>query len=186
STPSIIDFGGTGALNSTLTFASSSDYGSIWPTGSVLQIKNWDGAGHTDHIFVGTNPAGQANSGLSHAQLNQIQFIFADSSVHTASLGAGGELLPNLAPPALLTLGDVNQDNHVDIADVSSQMTMLSDVAAYQNLHNFTQGDVASVSDLNADNAVNNLDIQGLIVLLANGGRHGRSSDNVALGPQPS
>jgi fibronectin-binding autotransporter adhesin len=185
-TPSTIDFGGTGALNSTLTFASSSDFASIWPAGSLLQIKNWDGTGHNDHIFVGTNPAGQANSGLSHAQLHQIQFIFADSSPHTASLGANGELLPDLTPPALLTLGDVNQDMHVDIADVSSQMTMLSDIATYQNMHNFTQGDVASVADLNADNLATNTDVQALIVLLANGGGSAPGGGSLTAVPEPS
>jgi autotransporter-associated beta strand protein len=184
-TPSIIDFG-AGALNSTLTFASSSDFASIWPAGSVLQIKDWDGAGHNDHIFVGANPAGQANSGLSHAQLSSIRFIFADSSVHTASLGPGGELLPDLIPPPLLTLGDVNQDTHVNISDVSAQMTMLTDMTTYQTLHSFTQGDVASVADLNADNAANNLDVQSLLVLLANGGGSAPGGGSLTAVPEPA
>jgi autotransporter-associated beta strand protein len=184
-TPSIIDLG-TNALNTTLTFSSSSDFGSIWASGSLLQIKDWDTASHTDHIFVGANPAGQSNSGLSHAQLNSIKFIFPDLSVHSASLGANGELLPDLTPPAILTLGDVNQDMHVDIADVSAQMTMLSDVANYQTLHNFTQGDVASVADLNTDNLVTNTDVQALIVLLANGGGSAPGGGSLTAVPEPA
>jgi hypothetical protein len=123
---------------------------------------------------------------LSHAQLNQIQFIFADLTPHSASLGAGGELLPDLAPPPLLALGDVNQDTHVNISDVSAQMTMLTDMTTYQNLHSFTQGDVASVADLNMDNLATNTDVQALLVLLANGGGSAPGGGSLSAVPEPS
>jgi len=77
--------------------------------------------------------------------------------------------------------GDVNRDTHVDIADVSALMTALSDLPTYQG--SLTNVQLAEIADLTGDNLVNNKDVQGLIVALANGGGSGGGA--VSTVPEP-
>src|SRR5262249_33485214 len=126
-------------------------------------------AGHTDHIFVGTNSAGQTNSGLSHAQLNSIQFIFSDLSVHTASLGPNGELLPDLAPPPLLATGDIDGNSLFNNNDLAALMQCLPDPSTYQQAHGFTPADMMLVTDINRDGKFDNADLQAEISFLQTG-----------------
>jgi hypothetical protein len=81
--------------------------------------------------------------------------------------------------------GDVDQDTHVDVADVSGLATALSNLDGYGPFitHNFTPAQVVSVADVSGDHVVNNLDLQSLIVLLANGGGTPAPAGGPAAGP---
>jgi T5SS/PEP-CTERM-associated repeat protein len=98
----------------------------------------------------------------------------------TSQLYATGTLnvLPNR--------GDINRDTHVDIADVSALMTALSDLPTYQGSLTTTQ--LAEIADLSGNNLVNNLDLQGLIVYLANnaGALPAPSGASMTAVPEPS
>jgi hypothetical protein len=86
--------------------------------------------------------------------------------------------------------GDIDRNGNVNVADVSAMMTALSDLSAYQSTHGPGGGGALSdqqlleIADLHPDNLVNNLDLQGLIVLLANGGGSGGGS--LTAVPEPS
>jgi Bacterial Ig-like domain/Dockerin type I domain len=64
---------------------------------------------------------------------------------------------------------DVNQDNHVDIADVSALQSALSNLSQYMADHSFTTEELLLVCDIDHDHAVTNLDVQALINWLAGG-----------------
>jgi hypothetical protein len=91
----------------------------------------------------------------------------------SGGLGIGEiyELLP--------LLGDVNRDGHVNVADISSLMTALSDLKAYEG--SLTDAQFAEIADLNKDGLVTNVDLQGLIDYLANGG-----TGTLAAVPEPT
>jgi hypothetical protein len=85
--------------------------------------------------------------------------------------------------------GDVNRDGLVDVADISAMEGSLKDLSAYKATHLFgglpmTDPQLAQIADLSGDDKVTNIDIQGLIVLLANGGGSGGAS--VSVVPEPN
>jgi len=76
---------------------------------------------------------------------------------------------------------DFNFDGSVTDADLSSMLTAMSS-PAYMSQHNLSSGDLLSMGDLNGDGKVTNTDLQGLVVMLANGG----GSASLAAVPEPS
>jgi hypothetical protein len=66
--------------------------------------------------------------------------------------------------------GDVNGDSAVNIADIFSLMTGLSDLPKFQSTRGLTPSQLLSIADLNGDGQVANTDVQGLIVAIANSG----------------
>lgn len=82
--------------------------------------------------------------------------------------------------------GDINRDTHVNIADVAALMTALSDLPTYQG--SLTSEQLAEIADLTNDNLVNNKDVQGLIVFLANnaGALPAPGGGSVTAVPEPS
>jgi hypothetical protein len=97
-----------------------------------------------------------------------------------ATLLGMGEIVPSSA--TTLKLGDINQDGHVNAADILVMLTALTDLKAYKAGHpGFDDAAVADVFDLNGDGEVTNADIQGELDLIAseNGG-------SVATVPEPA
>jgi hypothetical protein len=84
----------------------------------------------------------------------------------------------------LANRGDINRDTHVDIADVSALMTALSDLPTYQG--SLTSVQLAEIADLSNDDLVNNKDVQGLIVALANGGGSAPGGGELTAVPEPA
>jgi len=152
-----------------------------WNGSSFLRINNWTGSvtgGGTDQVNVGVG-------GLTGPQLSNIHFT---NYLTGATILGSGEVVPSGA--AILT-GDVNVDTHVNISDVSAQMTALTDLAAYQStqasLHpGFDALAVSDVVDVNRDGFTNNRDVQSLIVLLANGGGSAPGGGSLTAVPEPS
>lgn len=146
-----------GATSTTNVFVGDS-HAATWAGGAVLTVKNWTYG--TDHLYFGTSSAG-----LSAAQLANIKFAdFVQGAVISNDPANPGEITPRG--------GDINQDGSVNIADVSALGTALTDVPHYYQVDHptFTASDAAFILDANSDGAVNNLDLQAQINLLANGG----------------
>ncbi|HWD93377.1 MAG TPA: hypothetical protein VG938_13625 [Verrucomicrobiae bacterium] len=83
----IIDLAGS---VSQLSFANSS--GQAWTPGATLTISDWNGnpaGGGAEQLKFGTDP-----SGLTPAQLNQIQFLVG-TNVYAAKILSTGEVVPN-------------------------------------------------------------------------------------------
>jgi fibronectin-binding autotransporter adhesin len=172
---SMIDMGGHN--NDQLTFNDSSAVS--WTSGKFLRVNNWDGnptnptlGSGLDRILVGSF----ASTGLTPAQLAQVHFTDYPTGAQLVSFGVdplspptNHELVP--ASATRLLVGDVNQDTRVDVADVSALMGGLSDLSLYASQHpSLDAPTILDILDVNHDLQDTNTDLQGLIVLLANGG----------------
>lgn len=68
---------------------------------------------------------------------------------------------------AVLLRGDASGDGQRDIADVQALMAAVTDLNKYQAQRALSADDLLAVADTTGDGSVNNLDLQGLINLLA-------------------
>jgi hypothetical protein len=93
----------------------------------------------------------------------------------------GSILLDNVIVSPLMP-GDFNRDGHVNVSDIPSMMTALSDLSGYENSQQLSDSQLMLIGNLNGDAQVNDADIQALINLLANGGGSGA----LAAVPEPS
>jgi Dockerin type I domain len=68
------------------------------------------------------------------------------------------------------TAGDINQDGHIDGADLSTLMSGLSDPTGFAAAHpDMDASEIATLLDVNGDGAASNADVQMLINDLKNG-----------------
>ena len=123
--------------------------------------RHWVGAivygNGTDQIVFGNS-----TSGLNGTQLNAIQF--AGFPIGAAILPSG-EIVPASAPIPLA--GDVNEDAHITVADISALMQALADLGDYETDNHLSDPAFHTVVDVNGDGKINNLDVQYLIGLVA-------------------
>ena len=170
---STIDFGAGASI---LRLADSHNVSPSWTNATLLTVNNWTpttpsnpAAGNgTDQLLVGASDL----SGLSTAQLNQIHFTGYLSAQLVAN-STNGEVVPK----AVAVRGDIDQNTHVNVADVASLEGALSDLTSYQagtsiyrnnTITNWTSADLLEIANLNNDTVVNNLDLQAMINYLAN------------------
>lgn len=110
------------------------------------------------------------------------------SGLYTAPFASGNFQIAassgavNGAATANVTLlaGDVDGDGQRNVSDVGTLMTALTDVNAYQTSYSLSQNDVLAVGNLDGDGVVTNLDLQTMIVMLANAGGGGSFSPAAA------
>jgi O-glycosyl hydrolase len=101
------------------------------------------------------------SSGLYTAPFASGSFqVTATSAATNGSAVASVTILP----------GDVDGDGQRTVADVGSLMTALTDITTYQGSHSLSPNDVLAACNLDGDGAVTNLDLQAMIVPLANAG----------------
>ena len=77
---------------------------------------------------------------------------------------------------ASATLGDFNQDGHVDAGDVMPAMQALTNPSDYESQYGVSPADLPAIGDVNGDGHFNNADIQSLICLAANAAPSGGGS----------
>ena len=82
-----------------------------------------------------------------------------------------------LAPPSV---GDLNLDGRVSVADISGLMMALSDLRHYQSMYGLLPDEVTTIVDVNGDGHLNGSDIQALICLVANAQSGEDDSDSQA------
>jgi hypothetical protein len=82
--------------------------------------------------------------------------------------------LPVVADYTIVPPGDLNRDGHVNAADISSMMTALSNIPAYESSIGFTgvnaDAMMMEIGDINGDHVFNNADLQSLVNFLQSGG----------------
>ena len=66
--------------------------------------------------------------------------------------------------------GDFNRDGKLTSSDISSMLTALADLNAYQAAYYVAPAEMLAIGDLDRDGAVTNSDIQSLLNLIASGG----------------
>src|SRR5262249_46358072 len=115
----------------------------------------------------------QTLHGLSAADALAVADVDHDGHITNADVQAGIVAIANASPPAPYGRGDVNGDTAVNVADVSSLMTGLSDLPKYETTHGLIPSQFLGIADLNSDGHVDNRDVQGLIVAIANSGAGG-------------
>jgi len=144
---------------------------STWPStpagqeAEFLAVRNLImGLPHNDGLGVlYWNPEGVVDPNYSQGWYNGgATALFDATSSHNA--------LQLIANNGFLTIGpgDFSADGHLTIADISASMTALSNLSAYQSAHNFTATDLANIGNLDGDHATTNLDLQAILVALAN------------------
>jgi hypothetical protein len=67
-------------------------------------------------------------------------------------------------------VGDFNQDNHVNTADIPTMLTALTDLNSYKTGKGLTDANLLSVADVNKSGAITNADAQALLTILKSGG----------------
>src|SRR5205085_6067273 len=95
---------------------------------------------------------------------------------------ASGSITGSAGVNVALLKGDLDGNGQRDIADVSGLTGTLADLDAYQSAHTFSGNDLRAIADVDGDLAVTNLDIQSLIVLLANAASGGGGAASPAAG----
>jgi hypothetical protein len=81
---------------------------------------------------------------------------------------ASGAISNGATASVTLLPGDTDGDGQRTVADVGTLMTALTDMTAYQSSYSVSPNDAMTVGNLDGDSAVTNLDLQAMIVLLAN------------------
>jgi rhamnogalacturonan endolyase len=106
------------------------------------------------------------------------------SGLYTAPFASGnfrvtatsGVVSGNASASVTLLPGDLDGNGQRTIADVSVLSTALTNFIAYQSQSGLTPTDALSIADASNDLQANNLDLQSLIVLLANAAAGGGGS----------
>ncbi len=159
-----IDLGfGNGVFN----FANSTSQ--TWAAGKAVSILNWSGlpntAGGTDQlVFEG--------AGLTASQLAAIHFQGFNGAVFK-----GNEVVPVSA--STRKLGDVTGDNHVNSADITAMMSLLTDINGYRAANSLSLDNMLNSADIDSSGNVTNADLQNLITYIQNG------NGSVAPVPEP-
>ena len=170
------------------------------------QLTHWRYSTNTNPVIVNINGAAAASSGgndsdanmivvphvnsLNANELSQIQFGGTGFAALRQIGGTGTyagefELIPSATlPTGILTLGDINQDGVVDVKDIYSLMSALSNLNGYLNGTAdlggtatpirttggvFNQSQLIYLADVNFDDHVDNQDVQALINYVASG-----------------
>ena len=74
-------------------------------------------------------------------------------------------------------LGDINVDGHVNAADVTAMLGMLTDLNAYKTSKSLSTDDILNIGDIDSSGSVTNADLQALITYIQSG--------NGSLAPVP-
>ena len=170
---STLDLAGAGALS----FADSTL--SHWLPGTKLSINNASGG----HILVGST-----GTSLTPNQLNQVQFSGSPSG---AVLTSFGELRPGTGGGTIEKLGDVDHNGTTNAADIAALETALVSLSTYTNNLTLDPGWTSKASealylaDVNGDDQINNLDLQGLLSYLKSGGNGSNAPGGGSVSPVP-
>ena len=114
---------------------------------------------------------------------NTLQSLFQDPSVPSDVNLDIGFRLARVSESTNFLLGDFNRDGHVNTADISVMLNVLTDISQYKTILQYSDAQMLSIGDLNGDGKLNNADLQGLLNLLKSGGG---SLTSVPAVPEPA
>ena len=167
---STIDMGNGGSM----TFAQSSSNASnvtppplAWASGAVLRISNWKGNASNPTIAPAVTPFVVGTSvptALTSGELAQIHFT---GYLTGAEEFSDFEIVP-LSTTRLL-LGDVNQNQHVNAADILPFEGAFVEFERHESSHSFDLADTLDILDVNHDGQISNADLQSFLLYLKGG-----------------
>jgi hypothetical protein len=79
-----------------------------------------------------------------------------------------------------LVLGDLDGNGQTNVGDISSLMSALRDLPAFQTSHDLLPNELLAVANVNQDVGVNDLDLQALLCMLANAASPGAGGGSPA------
>jgi photosystem II stability/assembly factor-like uncharacterized protein len=121
-----------------------------------------EGLWYTENLTA-ANPTFTEVAGYKFMQPMRVVYNPYDANeVWVTSFGGG------LRVGHVAIAGDLDRDGQVTIADLSSMIAALANVTAYQTSKGLTDTELTSVGDVSGDSAFNNIDLQALIIHLAN------------------
>jgi hypothetical protein len=128
--------------------------------------------------FIRTDGAGNVVTGSGSVLIPEYL-----PGIKSAMVGEQPSLVGRWSSPnVVVRKGDFDLDGSVNIADVQSMMTSLSDLSGYESLHGLTDAYTIAMGDFNGDSKLTNADLQGLLIYLANTGGTG----GLSVVPEPS
>jgi hypothetical protein len=96
------------------------------------------------------------------------------STIGSATVRATSAATSGSATVAVSWLnGDLDGDGALGVPDITGLMSALADLPNYQTSRGLTSDDVLAIANIDGDQPITNLDIQSLIILLANAGPTG-------------
>jgi len=78
--------------------------------------------------------------------------------------------LNEFAPPPPVTVGDFNQDGHVNAADIPVMLSAMANPSAYEATYGLTPAQFDAIANVNGSGVINNAQVQALLTLLQSGG----------------
>ncbi len=138
-----------------------------WTPNKAVSILNWTGAPNT---AGGTDQLTFDSAGLTAAQIAAVHF-----QGYNGAKFIGNELVP--ISTTTRKLGDINVDGHVNAADVTAMLGMLTDLNAYKTSKSLSTDDILNIGDIDSSGSVTNADLQALITYIQAG--------NGSLAPVP-
>jgi hypothetical protein len=113
------------------------------------------------------------------------QYFYRVKAISGASSSAYSNIALGNAPT--YPRGDFNLDHAGNAADVPAMLQALTDLPSYQFSNSLSNADLSFLADVNGDQAINNIDLQALLTLVAGGGSQA-ANENIAtekLEPAP-
>jgi hypothetical protein len=144
--------------------------------GDVLTLSP---SAHTNGIMYDALRMEITNTSADPSVTGWFDYNYISGSTQVGQNDSQGLLAVNSIKPIP---GDFDRDGLVTVSDLSAMMAALDDLAAYQSDKNLTSDQLLAIGDLNEDGKLTNADVQGLLILLADGGGTG----SVSLVPEPS
>src|SRR5262249_38764734 len=93
--------------------------------------------------------------------------LITGDGVYNDGVTSGNRAFLLDASSLVLHLGDANLDGHANVSDLSALMAALANLSSYQSTEHLSDSQLGLIADLNNDGLVTNIDLQGLINLLA-------------------
>jgi len=186
---------GTGALSTPSIGSVDFLTGTIWAgrvslanispvvvTGGGPQLKSWG--------LLTDNPGFvNANGRLATVNFNAASAMPGDYSIKLTGMvesGANSKFYSGMdaAVPAtfasgtltVVIRGDYDRDNQLTVGDISAALSALSNLNSYQTMKGLNDAGLLAVGDVDVSGAVDNRDVQALLISLANSGGGGGTS----------
>lgn len=108
-----------------------------------------------------------------------------DSGANSKFYNGLGVVVPATFADGMLTVvvrGDFDRDNQLTAGDISAALTALSNLNSYRTMKGLNDAGLLAVGDVNVSGAVDNRDVQSLLVSLANAGGGG----GLSVVPEPA
>jgi len=168
---------------------SASNINTVVVTGSGPQYKSWGLL--TDNAADFVNANGKlatvilSATGASPGDYPVKMTGTAQSAANSKFFSGPGAVVPATFADGTVTVvirGDYDRDNQLTAGDISAALAALTNLNSYETMKGLDDTGLMAVGDVNVSGAVDNRDVQSLLVLLANSAGGG----GISVVPEPA